>query len=128
MPANPIAWFEIDVQDLDRARRFYETVLQTTLDALPAPEGEAAAYQMLAFPSSMNGYGAAGSLVKADGVASGGGATLVYFACADCAVELGRVVAAGGRVVKPKFSIGPHGHCAIVVDTEGNAIGLHSMQ
>ncbi len=72
--------------------------------------------------------GAAGALVRMDGVPSGGGGTLVYFSCDDCAVEQGRVQAAGGTVFKPKFSIAPHGHIALVVDTEGNCIGLHSMQ
>jgi hypothetical protein len=52
----------------------------------------------------------------------------VYFACTDCAVEQGRVEAAGGKVFKPKFAIGPYGHCALLIDTEGNTIGLHSMQ
>jgi predicted enzyme related to lactoylglutathione lyase len=83
---------------------------------------------MLAFPADMNAGGAAGALVKMDGVCSGGGGTLVYLSCEDCAVEQGRAVQAGGHVFKPKFSIGPYGFCALVVDTEGNCIGLHSMQ
>ena len=69
-----------------------------------------------------------GAAVKVAGAPSGGSGTLVYFHCEDCAVEQGRVVAAGGQVSKPKFSIAPHGHIALVVDTEGNCIGLHSMQ
>lgn len=127
MKPNPIVWFEIYVQDMARAQRFYEAVFQCTLSPLAAPEGEASGFHMLAFPSDMNAGGAAGTLVKMDGVPSGGGGTLVYFACDDCATEQGRVVAAGGQVFKPKFSIGPYGHCALVEDTEGNMIGLHSM-
>mgnify|MGYP002663365938 FL=1 len=73
--------------------------------------------------------GASGALVKMEGVPSGGGGgTLVYFACEDCAVEQGRVEKAGGKVFKPKFSIGEYGQCALVNDTEGNMIGLHSMK
>lgn len=128
MQANPVVWFEIYVQDMERAKRFYETVFATTLEALPAPEGEAAGLQMLAFAMNEGGAGAAGALVKMDGMAPGGGGTLVYLGCDDCAVEQGRVAAAGGQVAKPKFAIGPYGHCALVVDTEGNLVGLHSMR
>jgi hypothetical protein len=61
------------------------------------------------------------------GVPSGGNATVVYFHCQDCAVEAARAAAAGGKVERPKFSIGQYGHIALVLDTEGNLIGLHSM-
>ena len=85
--------------------------------------------QMLSFPGDMTTMGASGALVKMEGVPSGGGGgTLVYFACEDCAVEQGRVEKAGGKVFKPKFSIGEYGQCALVNDTEGNMIGLHSMK
>jgi predicted enzyme related to lactoylglutathione lyase len=72
--------------------------------------------------------GAGGALVKMDGVASGGNSTIVYFSCADCAVEAARVVAHGGQVMREKFAIGEYGFIALVVDTEGNTIGLHSLK
>lgn len=128
MQSNPIHWFEIYTADLDRAKRFYEAVFQTTLEPLPAPEGDAPTFQMLAFPADMNSPGCGGTLVRMDGVSPGGGGTLIYFGCDDCAVEQGRVEAAGGQVHKPKFSIGPYGFCALIVDTEKNMIGLHSMK
>ena len=85
---------------------------------------------MLAFPmpdeSAADRPGACGALVKMEGVAPGGGGTLVYFSCEDCAVEESRVAPAGGHVVRPKFPIGPYGFIALVSDTEGNMIGLHS--
>lgn len=128
MHPNPVVWFEIHVQDMARARAFYEAVFLGKLEHLPAPDGSDS-YEMLAFPMDMAGPGAGGMLVKMDGMPSGGaGGTLVYFGCEDCAVEQGRVEACGGRIEQPKFSIGPHGFCAVVVDTEGNRIGLHSMQ
>ena len=124
MTANPVAWFEIYVQDMERAKRFYQAVFQVTLTPLasPAPEVE-----MCAFPSAMNQPGAAGALVKLDCVPSGGNSVLVYFHCDACEVEEGRVAAAGGKVVKPTFSIGQYGRIALVEDTEGNMFGLHSM-
>jgi hypothetical protein len=71
---------------------------------------------------------AAGALVKMPGFPSGGNSTLVYFMCDDCSVEESRVVKAGGRAEKSKFSIGQYGFVSLVHDTEGNMFGLHPMQ
>jgi predicted enzyme related to lactoylglutathione lyase len=120
---NPIAWFEIYVQDMPRAKAFYEKVFAVQLQQLPGAEME-----MWAFPSNQQTYGASGALVKMQGVPSGAGGTLVYFSCADCATEAGRIKGAGGSVVREKFSIGQWGFIALANDTEGNMIGLHSMQ
>ena len=122
MKGNPVRWFEIYVQDMARARRFYESVFQLTLRKLDSP-----ALEIWGFPSEMNQYGSSGALVKMEGV-SPGGSTLVYFACDDCAVEAARAEQAGGRIQRAKMSIGEYGHIALVTDTEGNMIGLHSMQ
>ena len=128
MNLNPVVWFEIYVQDMPRAQAFYEQVLAKKLEALPMPEGDESGLQMLAFPAEMENGGAGGALVKMEGVPSGGIGTLVYFGCDDCAVEAGRVAAAGGTIFKEKFSIGEYGFCALAHDTEGNMFGLHSMQ
>ncbi|SUS05352.1 conserved hypothetical protein [Candidatus Defluviicoccus seviourii] len=122
MTNNPIVWFEIYVQDMERAKRFYETVLEVQLQKLESPGME-----MWAFPMLMDAPGASGSLVRMEGVPSGGNSTLVYFTCADCAVEAARVAPAGGRVQREKMSIGEYGFIALAVDTEGNMFGLHSM-
>jgi uncharacterized protein len=119
---NPVGWFEIYVQDMPRARGFYEAVLETSLEHLASPEIE-----MWAFPSSRDASGTSGALVKAPGVPSGG-STLVYFMCDDCAVEGGRVAGAGGKVHRDKMSIGQYGFIVLAVDTEGNMFGLHSMK
>jgi len=123
MKHNPVNWFEIYVQNMTRAKRFYESVFQLKLEKINNPEIE-----MWGFPMDVTGFGASGSLVKMEGVPSGGNSTLVYFICTDCAVEASRVAASGGRVQKPKMSIGQYGFIALVVDTEGNMFGLHSMQ
>ena len=124
---NPVVWFEIYADDLARARAFYETVLGVTLEPLPLPGGMDG-FQMLAFPSTMENPGAGGALCKMEGVPAGAGGTLVYFGCADCAVEAGRVEAAGGRLHREKMSIGEYGNIALAFDTEGNMFGLHSME
>lgn len=121
MANNPVCWFEIYVQDMARAKRFYETVFQVTLERINTE------FEMWGFPSDMERYGSCGSLVKMEGVCPGG-STLVYFACADCAVEAARVKEAGGQIHKGKTSIGQYGFMVLAVDTEGNMIGLHSMQ
>ena len=104
-----------------RSQKFYEAVFQTRLEKLPG-EG----VEMMAFPMQPDGRGAPGALVRMPGVASGGGGTLVYFVCNDCAVEARRVEESGGSVHKEKFSIGSFGFIALALDTEGNMFGLHS--
>ena len=120
---NPVVWFEIYVQDMGRAKAFYETMLGVQLSRLESPGME-----MWAFPMLPDGSGASGSLVRMPGVPSGGNSVMVYFSCADCAVEASRVAGAGGRITKEKMAIGQYGFIALVFDTEGNMIGLHSMQ
>ncbi|GAA4853229.1 VOC family protein [Luteimonas vadosa] len=123
MANNAVGWFEIYVQDMDRARAFYEATLAVALEKLPVPDVE-----MWAFPMDPDASGASGSLVKMEGMPSGGNSVLVYFNCEDCAVEAGRVPGAGGTVFREKMSIGEYGFIALVHDTEGNLVGLHSMQ
>ncbi len=123
MTNNPVGWFEIYVQDMPRARQFYQTVLEIELKQLPMPGME-----MWAFPMVHNGSGASGALVKMPGVPADGSSVLVYFSCDDCALEAGRVNAAGGRVEREKMSIGEFGFIALARDSEGNMIGLHSMR
>jgi predicted enzyme related to lactoylglutathione lyase len=124
MPSNPAIWFEIYVQDMDRARKFYESVLERKLEKLNGPPN----MEYWTFPMEKNAGGASGALVKMEGVRSGGNSTLVYFACEDCANEAARVAKAGGRVEKEKMSIGEYGFIALAFDTEGNMFGLHSMR
>lgn len=124
--SNPVGWFEIYVKDMPRAKAFYEQVFQVSLSPLMGDQQEE--LEMQVFAMNDQGYGATGALVKMDGVPQGFAGTLVYFVCQDCAVELKRAVDAGGKVFKDKWSIGEHGHIAMFYDTEGNMIGLHSMQ
>ena len=122
MSNNPVGWFEIYVQDMVRAKAFYEAVFGVALTKLDSKDIE-----MWAFPMQQEHAGASGALVKMPGVSSGGNSVLVYFSCTDCAVEAAKVAKAGGRIQKEKFSIGQYGHISLISDTEGNMIGLHSM-
>lgn len=131
MPSNPVVHFEIYVDDMERAKAFYEAVLDVQLSRMAAPTPELT-MELWSFPmdqaTGMTTYGSGGMLVKMDGFGPGVGGTLVYFACEDCGVQAGRVAALGGRLCKEKTSIGPHGFFALAQDTEGNMIGFHSMQ
>ena len=122
MARNAVGWFEIYVQDMERAKVFYESIFKVTLHPL-----DSGGVDMRAFPGDSANPGASGALVKMPGLPSGGNSALVYFNCDDCATEAGRVANAGGRIQKEKFSIGQHGFIALAYDTEGNMFGLHSM-
>lgn len=125
MKTNAVGWFEIYVTDMERAQAFYETVLATKLEKMEMPDGFGD-MQMQAFPADFQVCGAPGALVQMKNVNPGVGGTLVYFSCEDCAIEAARVADAGGKLQQPKFSIGENGFIAMVEDTEGNTIGLHS--
>ena len=86
---NPVGWFEIYVDDMNRAKTFYEQVLKTSLEELPgASEWDLTMYS---FTGDMESYGATGALVKMKDMKAGGNSTIVYFSCEDCAVEESRV-------------------------------------
>lgn len=125
-PTKPVGWFELYVDNMPRAVAFYEAVFGKKMEKMDSPVNEV---EMWSFPGPTDeSMGSSGALVKMEGFGPGVGGTLIYFMCQDCAVEAKRAAAHGGTVMKEKFSIGPYGFCAIVTDTEGNAIGLHSMQ
>ena len=120
---NAVVWFDIYVSNMERAVKFYETVLKRKLDKLVDPTGET---QMMSFPGDMTSYGAAGALVKSDYTHPGIGGTVIYFGVDDCSEQESLVSLAGGKVVKSKFSIGEFGWVVLCKDTEGNLFGLNS--
>lgn len=122
---NAIGWFDIYVDKMSRATVFYESVLKTKLEEIGDPTGET---HMMGFPTEMSVYGAGGALVKSKWSRPGVGGTLVYFSVEDCSVEESRVETAGGKVLRPKFSIGEFGWVSLCLDTEGNQFGLSSMK
>ena len=135
MKSNPVVWFEIYVENMARAKAFYEATLEVKLELMPAPTEEMSEeknMEMWSFPmhkdAAMTTPGANGMLVIMDGYNPGGGGTLVYFGCEDCAVVAARAAKNGGSIFNEKMSIGEYGFIALVHDTEGNTIGLHSMQ
>jgi uncharacterized protein len=120
--SNIVGWFEIYVEDMERAKKFYQSVFQRG-EFMDLSNEQ---LQMFAFPWIDEADGAAGALVKADFSKPSENGTIVYFNCEDCQTEELRANENGGVVIMPKTSIGEFGFVSMVKDTEGNVIGLHS--
>ncbi|MGV3660914.1 MAG: VOC family protein [Prosthecobacter sp.] len=122
MKTNAINWFEIFVSDMPRAQAFYETILAAKLQDPESDCGE-----MRIFPyDNMKGVG--GALTKMEECKPGPGGTMIYLNVeGDLDGVLSRIPAAGGKVVRERMPIPPHGFIGIFEDTEGNIVGLHSM-
>jgi len=125
---NVINWFEIYVSDFDRAKKFYSEVFKLELTDLPMNNPNHPDMKYATFPSDMNGWGASGALVKMSDVKPGMGGTLIYFVTPEITDELSRVESAGGKIYRGKMDIGEFGFIALVEDSEGNMIGMHSMK
>ncbi len=119
--SNPVGWFDINVSNIDRAKKFYETVFSIQLVDLPIEWGK----QSL-FPFDHEGANISGALVEKKDMIPNANNTVVYFETEDCFAEEQRIEAAGGKIINPKMSIGEFGFVSIFTDTEGNTIGLHS--
>jgi len=123
---NAISWFEIPTTDLDRARKFYETVFSVELFAMDMPM-----MKMRMFPVQNMMTGVGGALVDSGGFhkPSAEQGPLIYLnANPDVQLVLDRVEAAGGKILVPKTEISPeYGHMGVFIDSEGNRIGLHSV-
>ena len=127
---NAVGWFEIYVQDITKAEKFYGEVLQVQFENIADPTGsEEGNMKMSAFPMSMEELpGASGALVQMKGVPSGGNSTVVYFVSQDCSIEEARVENAGGKIHQSKMSIGDYGFISLCFDIDGNMFGIHSMK
>ena len=117
--ANTIGWFDLPVNDLERAMAFYSKVTAKEL-AKAWPGMEVATFQ--------HGDGdVAGCLYKEANAKPSDHGVLVYFNVSgrldDAVREVGNN---GGKVLQAREQIGPHGFRAIVLDSEGNRIALHS--
>ena len=121
--SHRFVWLDIPVADLDRAIAFYRAVL-----GCDVKRESAGGVAFAVLDHAGNGVG--GCLVPASGDAQPSlGGPLVYLNVEGRIADAERAVAAnGGRVLQATHSIAPHGHRAIVVDSEGNRVALHSMK
>ena len=123
---NAISWFEIPSSDLARATHFYEKIFSVTMVPVDLPN-----IRMRMFPITDTVNGVGGAVVDSGGfhrpsVTDG---PLIYLNCnPDLQTVLDKVIPAGGMIIVPKTEISPaFGYMAIIADTEGNRIGLHSI-
>ncbi len=123
---NAISWFEIGTSDLGRATKFYETIFGVSLIPMDLPN-----IKMRMFPIDDMMKGIGGALVDSGGFhkPSATDGPLIYLnGNPDVQRVLDKVEAAGGKIMVPKTEISPdYGFMAVIVDTEGNRIGLHSV-
>ena len=121
--ANAVNWFEIPANNFDRAVEFYSSLFQYEFHKVNMMGTD-----MAFFPGDTKNQGATGAIVKGEGYAPTENGSLIYFVAGDdLNTVLERVEAAGGKITLPKTPIGENGFIAHLIDTEGNKIGLHSM-
>ena len=121
---NAINWFDIPVKNFNRAKKFYDTILNISIEARPSIEGD---FQMGMFPADMN-EGVSGMLIEGEGYEPSLQGVLIYLnGGEDLSIPLAKVEQAGGKVLMPKTSLGEYGFMAQFADTEGNKLAFHSM-
>ena len=123
---NAISWFEVPATNLERAQKFYETIFGISLIPMELPN-----IKMRMFPIDDMMTGIGGAIVDSGGFhkpSATDGPLLYLNANPDVQNVLDKVEAAGGSVLVPKTEISPeYGYMAVLIDTEGNRIGLHSV-
>jgi len=118
---NPVGWFDLNVANLNRAKKFYETVFNVELTDAPIEWGKQSF-----FPFNHESPNISGALVEKSDFVPSSNNTVIYFETKDINSEEQRIEKAGGKVVQSKMSIGEFGFISIFIDTEGNTVGLHS--
>lgn len=121
---NAINWFEIPVNDIKRARMFYETIFSFNMHELDIGDG----LKMVLFPAESGTVGGTLILNQEWYKPSDSRGPLLYLnANPDLQTVLDRVETAGGSISIPKRLITEeNGYMAVIVDSEGNRIALHS--
>ena len=120
---NMINWFEIPVTDFERAKKFYETIMEWKIN-----DGKFGDWRMGSFPVDTGKV--SGAIVQGPSYVPSQQGSLVYLNCnPNMDPFLARVEAAGGKITVPKTQISPEiGYWACVIDTEGNRIAFHSQE
>lgn len=123
-PANHLNWFEISVLDFERAKRFYESLFQITMEVQ-----QLGPVLMAYFPVVDQAAGKLiGALAKSSEHRPSADGVMIYLnANPDLQLVIDRVVGAGGKVLQPKTHISADiGYMALFLDSEGNRVALHS--
>ena len=123
---NPVGWFEIPATDINRAKQFYESMLNIEMQLVDLGD-----LKMCWFPSSMASYGSSGALVQQTDnyKPSADGGVVIYLSCDDVNISLNKAKEMNASIIQDKKQISPeHGFMGLLIDSEGNRIALHSNQ
>lgn len=120
---NAINWFEIPVTNLERAKKFYETILGSEMQVMEAMGMKSAFFAA----DLQNGIG--GCIIEGKGYEPTNKGSMIYLnGGEDLNGPLEKVEASGGKILLPKTAIGHNGFMAHFEDTEGNKVAFHSMK
>ena len=120
---NAINWFEIPVTNLERAKKFYETILGSEMQVMEAMGMKSAFFAA----DLQNGIG--GCIIEGKGYEPTNKGSMIYLnGGEDLNGPLEKVEASGGKILLPKTAIGHNGYMAHFEDTEGNKVAFHSMK
>lgn len=114
-------WFELPVNDMDRAKQFYASIFNIQM----ADNMEMGSSLMSFFPFETDASGATGTLIKQESYIPSHEGTMVYFSVTEIDDILPKITNSGGKVLNEKMSIGEHGFVAHFEDSEGNRVALH---
>lgn len=121
---NSLNWFEIPALEIARSQIFYETIFDMKMEKMDMGES-----QMAFFPWTPGSGKATGAVVQsAQHIPSMEGTIIYLNANPNMEDVMARVDDAGGKILMPKMNIGEHGNIAFIKDTEGNQIGIHSVE
>ncbi len=120
MNNNPVGWFEIPVEDIDRAKVFYESLF-----GFEMRREDLEGYNTVWFPNDPSVKGISGALMKGQGYKPGETGNIIYFTCPDIDKTISQAETMGNKIVLPKKDLGAYGYIAWITDSEGNVIGLH---
>ena len=124
--SNALNWFEIPVSDFERGKKFYETIFDYQM-----PENMMGNVRMGFFLYDFQNGKIGGAICKSEMHKPSPEGSLIYLNCQpDLQVVLTKVEAAGGNIINQKTKISESqnlGFWALIVDSEGNRVALHSM-
>lgn len=121
---NSLNWFEIPASDINRSKKFYETIFDIQMDSHIMGDTH-----MAFFPYDPGSGKATGAIAQGEQHKPNMEGSIIYLnANPNMDNVLARVDSAGGRVLAPKMSIGENGNIAFIMDTEGNNVGIHSLE
>ncbi len=122
--SNALNWFEIPAADFDRAKKFYETIFDYQM-----PESMMGPTRMGFFLYDFKAGKVGGALCSGENYIPSQQGALIYFNCQpDLQIVLDRAEQAGAKIIQTKTLITKDlGYQAVILDSEGNRIALHSM-